>query len=76
MENPYICTEHENTRDSSPLSPARYTCKLCKKRTVNGYSNPHHVSNPFCYLYLAPMICIKCAIETKQCMWCSRSDVE
>ena len=69
-----ICEDHTKTHDKYPLSPRRYRCHKCKRRKIHGYSNPNHVSNPFGYLYLAPMICIDCSIQMNQCMWCYNAD--
>jgi len=72
--NTYIkmvtCDKHTSMDDETVLSPMRYKCKICKQKNINGYSNPDHVSNPFGYLYLAPMLCEKCAESCKQCKWC------
>ena len=66
----FICEVHENMRKETPLSPCRFKCRVCKKKRVHGFTNPDHVSNPFGYLYLAPSVCEKCAVECKICMWC------
>ena len=76
MDFGYICENHAKTHEKHPLSPARYKCNQCNRRKVNGYSNPNHVCNPFGYLYLAPMICIECSIQMKQCMWCYEKDAK
>lgn len=71
-ENKYVCELHEihDVTRVYPLSPGRFKCLLCKKKRVHGYTNPDHVSNPFGYLYLAPMNCIECSVKNKKCMWC------
>jgi hypothetical protein len=71
-ENKYVCELHEihDVTRVYPLSPGRFKCLLCKKKRVHGYTNPDHVSNPFGYLYLAPMNCIECSVKHKKCMWC------
>lgn len=70
-QNSYICREHIVHISETPMSPCRgKPCKICKKRKVDGYTNPNHVTNPFGYLYLFPEICVKCAIRNKKCMWC------
>ena len=66
----FICKEHKVHEKEVPLSPARYKCKKCRQKKINGYSNPDHVCNPFGYLYLAPSICIDCATKLQKCMWC------
>lgn len=66
----YICKKHEKNKKEIPYSPCRYKCKLCKLKRVDGYSNPDHVSNPFGYLYLVPILCRKCVMKEKKCMWC------
>jgi hypothetical protein len=71
-ESKYVCELHEihDVTRVYPLSPGRFICLLCKKKRVHGYTNPDHVSNPFGYLYLAPMNCIECSVKHKKCMWC------
>lgn len=69
-EQKFTCNVHKCHDTEIPLSPARYKCKKCKKKTINGYSNPNHVSNPFGYLYLAPQLCKSCTITMETCMWC------
>lgn len=68
----YICNIHKiyDIADIYPLSPCRAHCAECKKKTIHGYTNPNHGSNPFGYCYLCPMICISCSIIHKKCMWC------
>ena len=68
----YICNTHKlyDLAVIYPLSPCRTHCVECKKKTIHGYTNPNHVSNPFGYCYLYPMICISCSIRHKKCMWC------
>ena len=68
----YICNTHKLYDRAAiyPLSPCRTHCVECKKKTIHGYTNPNHVSNPFGYCYLYPMICISCSIRHKKCMWC------
>ena len=75
-ENDYICKKHATLRSEIPLSHPRYECKLCKKRKVQGYTNPDHCPNPFWYLYLAPNMCTACSALMHKCMWCKcdRSD--
>tara|TARA_B110000967_G_scaffold136443_1_gene139270 strand:+ start:5761 stop:6063 length:303 start_codon:yes stop_codon:yes gene_type:complete len=68
--NEKICSRHKQYLKETPLSPGRRNCKLCKKKRVFGYSNPRHISNPFGYLYLLPVICIECSEEMGACMWC------
>jgi len=63
-----ICDLHHE--ETILLSPCRYKCALCTKKTVHGYSNPDHVSNPFGYLYLVPELCNSCALRTQVCRWC------
>ena len=43
---------------------------IVKKKKVNGYENPDHVSNPFGYLYLFPSLCDPCAETLQKCKWC------
>ena len=69
-EHPFICDKHKHPETEVPLSPARYKCKPCKKKKINGYSNPDHISNPFGYLYLVPSVCLDCCKKQKVCMWC------
>lgn len=71
-ENEYLCELHKKYDQSViyPLSPCRFKCSHCKNKRIHGYSNPEHISNPFGYLYLAPMYCIDCTISLKRCMWC------
>ena len=69
-ESKFICENHLFRSIETPLSPARFKCKRCKKQNVHGYTNPDHVSNPFGYLYLVPNLCINCSCATKTCMWC------
>lgn len=71
-ETKYLCDLHKRYDWSViyPLSPCRFKCLQCNKKRINGYSNPDHFSNPFGYLYLAPMYCIDCAVSMKRCMWC------
>lgn len=66
----YICNEHKCHINEKPLCPHRYKCKECKKKKINGYSNPDHICNPFGYLYLVPTLCIDCANKNNKCMWC------
>lgn len=66
----FTCNNHKHYDTEIPLSPARYICNKCKKKTIPGYSNPNHVCNPFGYLYLAPQLCNDCAINMNTCMWC------
>ena len=66
----YICNEHTKLKKKTIISPCRYNCELCKQKRIHGYSNPNHISNPFGYLYLAPIICEKCAVKKTRCMWC------
>jgi hypothetical protein len=70
--NQYICLRHSlyNVAEIFPLSPCRAKCDMCKNKNVHGYSNPEHVSNPFGYCYLCPVICINCAVKHKKCIWC------
>jgi len=71
LEDTYICQEHKKHDNEIIMSPYRGHCNKCnKKRSVNGYSNPNHVSNPFGYLYLFPEICDSCAKKYKCCRWC------
>lgn len=70
-ENEYICKKHATLRSEMPLSPPRYKCKLCKRRKVQGYTNPDHGPNPFGYLYLVPNMCTECSISLNKCMWCA-----
>ena len=73
MKEDNRCAEHKQQyRDNQVMSPCRASCKLCKKKRVNGFSNPDHVCNPFGYLYLFPVICDPCAAETKKCIWCGK----
>lgn len=69
-ENEYICKKHAILRREIPLSPPRYECKSCKKRKVQGYTNPDHGPNPFGYLYLVPNMCTACSVHLNRCMWC------
>jgi hypothetical protein len=68
----YICDLHIGltTDIVYPISPGRGKCIDCGKKKVAGYSNPDHISNPFGYLYLIPMICISCSENKQKCMWC------
>lgn len=70
LEHSFTCNDHKHHDTETPLSPPRYKCNKCKKKTINGYSNPNHVCNPFGYLYLAPQLCNSCTITMKTCMWC------
>lgn len=70
----YICKNHDDKKNEQMLSPCRYKCKFCKKKKLNGYSNPDHVTNPFGYLYLVPVMCIDCSIKKEKCMWCDYTD--
>jgi hypothetical protein len=65
------CDKHKSHDEEDLLSPCRYKCKKCSLKIINGYSNPDHVSNPFGYLYLAPMLCDKCSIKMNKCRWCN-----
>lgn len=73
-EMSFTCNTHKHHDTEAPLSPARYKCSKCKKKTIHGYSNPNHVCNPFGYLYLAPEVCNHCAITMQVCMWCRSPD--
>ena len=67
----YRCDKHKiEYNDNYVVSPCRGKCKICKKKRINGYSNPDHVSNPFGYLYLFPEVCDNCSNEKKICKWC------
>lgn len=66
----YTCQLHKTLDIETALSPCRGLCELCKNKKVNGYTNPDHVSNPFGYLYLVPMICLECSEKYEKCMWC------
>ena len=66
----YVCNNHIERLIETMVSPCRGTCKICKQKRVNGFSNPDHVSNPFGYLYLIPDLCESCAVKHKKCMWC------
>jgi len=66
-----ICSEHKlQYMNEYIMSPKRWKCNLCNEKNVHGYSNPDHVSNPFGYLYLIPVICNDCANNNKLCIWC------
>ena len=69
-EQDYICDKHANLRTEMQLSPPKYNCKICKHRSIHGYTNPNHDSNPFGYLYLVPNMCVDCSKHTHKCMWC------
>uniref|UniRef100_A0A6C0IPS6 Uncharacterized protein n=1 Tax=viral metagenome TaxID=1070528 RepID=A0A6C0IPS6_9ZZZZ len=69
-ENDIICDIHTAYTVEKVMSPCRGKCGLCMKKKVHGYSNPDHVSNPFGYLYLIPMICSECSMKHAKCMWC------
>jgi len=72
MKKDNRCDAHKKQyRDNELLSPCRARCNICKKKKINGYSNPDHVSNPFGYLYLFPEICDSCSEETHLCIWCN-----
>ena len=67
----YTCKLHKTKHiDVVPLSPYRGTCNVCGEKKVHGYSNPDHITNSFCYLYLTPTLCLLCSEATKSCMWC------
>ena len=66
----YICSIHEKEKTYHIMSPCRALCRHCKKKKVNGYENPDHVSNPFGYLYLFPSLCDPCAETLQKCKWC------
>ena len=66
----YICQTHESMKQQKVNSPCRGKCRTCGLKNVFGYNNPDHTCNPFGYLYLVPLICYKCALHNKQCMWC------
>uniref|UniRef100_A0A6C0AW96 Uncharacterized protein n=1 Tax=viral metagenome TaxID=1070528 RepID=A0A6C0AW96_9ZZZZ len=68
------CKIHKRYDKETALSPCRFVCKICKLKNIHGFTNPNHVSNPFGYLYLAPMVCTKCANESNLCMWCNISE--
>jgi hypothetical protein len=75
-EKDFTCNNHKHHDIETQLSPARYRCNKCKKKTIPGYSNPNHGCNPFGYLYLAPDLCNHCAITMQVCMWCIYHDKE
>lgn len=66
----FTCNNHKLNDNEELLCPPKYNCKDCKKRKINGYSNPEHSSNPFGYLYLVPKICLECSNISKKCRWC------
>jgi len=71
------CKIHrEKYKDNNIMSPCRHICKLCKKKRVNGYSNPDHISNPFGYLFLFPVICDGCSTDKCLCKWCDIVDCD
>jgi hypothetical protein len=67
----YVCINHMNKKQESVMSPCRGICKKCKQKRVHGFTNPDHVTNPFGYLFLIPVICMRCAFEEQKCMWCN-----
>lgn len=67
----YRCETHLlEYKDNYTVSPCRRICRLCKKQKVHGYSNPRHISNPFGYLFLFPIICDDCSYVKCLCKWC------
>lgn len=66
----YTCNEHNEVDKETPQSPCRGRCRICRKKSVHGYTNPEHISNPFGYLFLFPFVCLACSSNHQICMWC------
>jgi len=66
----FTCNNHKVNDNEVALRPPVYKCSECKKRSISGYSNPEHCSNPFGYLYLIPRLCLDCSNISHKCRWC------